>query len=77
MTNDTETRVKVAGKHLTATEVEELRELCWELPSAAEGAAELLGKEGAMPSGMRLERFMEEIQRTAALIVGIDTILSR
>jgi hypothetical protein len=81
MTDETETaqlpRVTVARKRLSASELEELRELCWELPSAAEGAAELLGKDGALPSGMRMERFMEEIQRAAALIVEIDTILSR
>ncbi|HWW20551.1 MAG TPA: hypothetical protein VNZ06_07080, partial [Steroidobacteraceae bacterium] len=77
MTDDTETerlpRLKGLGNRLTAAELDELRELYWELPSATEAAAELLGSQGPMPTGMRFERFMEVTERVAALIVEIDT----
>jgi hypothetical protein len=81
MTDDTETerlpRVKAARNGFTAAELEELRELYWELPSAAEAAAELLGASGPAPTGMQLERLMEATMRMASLIVDIDAILSR
>jgi hypothetical protein len=81
MTDDAETarlpRVGTVGNRLTAAEIEELRELYWELPAATEAAAELLGSAGPMPTGMRLERFMEVTERVASLIVEIDSILTR
>jgi hypothetical protein len=94
MTDDTETErlphVRAPGSRLTAAELEELRELYWELPSATEAAVELLGRAGPMPTGMGFERFMElndrvvslivEIElneRVVSLIVEIDTLLSR
>jgi hypothetical protein len=81
MTDDTETErlplAKTARKSFTAAELEELRDLYWDLPSATEAAAELLGNAGPAPNGMRLERFMELNERVVSLIVEIDTILSR
>jgi hypothetical protein len=81
MTDDVETerspRVKAPRRSFTAAELEELRELYWELPSAAEAAAELLGASGPAPTGMRLERFMETTERMVSLLVEIDMMLSR
>ena len=81
MTDDTETerlpRAKRARNAFSAAELEELRELYWELPAAAEAAAELLGTAGPIPTGMRFERFMETTERLVSVIVEIDTILSR
>jgi hypothetical protein len=81
MTDDTETqrlpRMRAAANRFTAAELEELRELYWELPSATEAAAELLGTAGPAPTGMRFERFIELTEQVASLLVEIDTILSR
>jgi len=81
MTSDTKTvrlpRFKPARTQLTAEELEELRELYWELPSAAEAAAELLGRSGPAPTGMPLERLIESTERMATLLGEIDAILSR
>jgi hypothetical protein len=70
-------RFSPARIEFSAEDLDELRELYWELPSAAEAAAELLGTSGPQPTGMRLERLIENTERMATLLGHIDAILSR
>jgi hypothetical protein len=79
MTENGETErlpVRVTRTAFTAGELAQLRVFLWELPSAAEAAAELLGTSGPAPTGMRLERLLESTERVADLLVEIETILS-
>jgi hypothetical protein len=77
--NDTQRlqRGRAASNDFTEAELEELRELYAELSAGTEAAAELLGTDGPMPTGMRFERFMELNEQVASLLVEIDGQLHR
>jgi hypothetical protein len=68
---------RIAGDGITPGEIEELRELYSELPTAAEAAREVLGETGALPTGMRFERFMELEARIVEIVLRIEEILAR
>lgn len=80
MTDETPTygipRMKVAGNLITADEAAELRQLYAELPDAAEAAGEALGNSGAVPTGLRFERFMELEARVVDIVLRIEEILA-
>jgi hypothetical protein len=61
---------------LTAQQAEELRGLYDELPDTASAAAEALGGEGQVPSGMNLQRFFEHNARVIEMVARIAKILA-
>jgi hypothetical protein len=82
MSNHNETeglppRARGARNDFTAEELEELRDLYAELSTTTDAAAELLGADGPMLTGMRFERFVERNERIASLLVEIDGLLTR
>jgi hypothetical protein len=62
-------------KTLTEEQVNQLRQVYEELPDTTLAAAEALGAEGPVPSGMSLERFLEHNGRALEMVTRIREIL--